>query len=264
MPSHRHRPDPPEGQPLEEQTSGAPADEPGTFSMPDCDDSTAGRINYLRSLPSGATVRWTEDTMGPDDRWTVGYVDVDLIGAGGSGAFTILSPGHPDAADCPRPGWQMAAECDLDVHGVWTRDDLWVKQYATRPGDTPSPAQQAELVSAAVEYGSMPTVTGGWSPERISEILRAWASRWAGRDDLRFAWDPDWRNDELADRINTTTAAFKAGTLSLTDMGDGLMVTDEVFEVLAADPDGELTRKIKDATAGAPPADPSAHSVGPW
>lgn len=259
MSNHPQRSRPPERQPVAE----APTEVPDLFVLPDRDDPTARRINFLRSLPSGATVRWTEDTMGPDDRWTVGYVDADLIGAGDSGAFTVLGPDHPDAAGCSEPGWQMAAECDLEVHGVWTRADLWVRQYATRPGMPLSPAEQAELTAAAVEYGSMPTVTGGWSPERISEILSGWATRWAERGDLRFTWDPAWRNDELADRIDDATAAFNAGTLSLTDMGDGLMVTDEAFEVLAADPDGELTRRIKDAAAGAPPAGPSAGSVGP-
>lgn len=264
MPTHRRRRHFRNGRPVAEttvHTSGSAGPtavsedqasrlRAASIPEPECDESTRALIDHLRSLPEGAVVRWGDSAMGAGQPWAWGhsYVCMTHRSAGGGWDFTLLGPDHPDAESCTEPSWQIAAPYDLELHGVWDSADLdYAAQTAVRPGESPTPEAQAELMAAAVEHGAAPVVRGAWSAGRINETLAGWTRRWVGRQDLTFEWDPEWVDQDLLDRANEAMAAYERG--EGVDMGDNLSASPQAFDQLAADPGGaaRVIGALKDA-----------------
>lgn len=115
--------------------------------------------------------------------------------------------------------WEFGWPQDLDVHSVWdplagwyakelvvptgesVHEDVVAKferlarrveqEYRRRSRSSAMPVPRLMYEGLVRETGSAYTIRGGWSVDAICDALSDWASRHAGRRDLRFEWNRD-------------------------------------------------------------------------
>jgi hypothetical protein len=167
------------------------------------DEDSRVTIDYLRGLPDGAEVRWSSHHVSTSHPWASGWIDIRIVDEGAppmNWAWTIITKDDPDGTR-PEQLWQF----------VWPYD--------------------RHDVSEAHD------VRGAWSVETVSQALADWATRHAGRPDLRFAWDPEGEPPPAV-AVAAQRARDLAEGAPTWDLGDGLKVADGLMdELLAMDPD---------------------------
>jgi hypothetical protein len=180
-------------------------------------------IEYLRSLPRDAVVRWASDHLTAERPWATGWIDIRIADGGPPGMGWVWTIVRGDDPDDPKPGelWCFVWPHDLDVHGV-----------------------QA------------------WSERTVCEALSTWAGRHAGRADLRFEWDRETGpSAALAEAMARAAASDPVWDLGDgLQVVDGLM--DELL-ALHPDEAAELTHVLREAgsllaDSSMPPDAPSA------
>jgi len=127
---------------------------------------------------------------------------------------------------------EIVSPYDLDVHQVWSEGDR-PEIEGTVPRGAPTPGD----VQAALAPGKRHLVVGGWSVEAVGMALTDWATRHAGRPDLRLEWDPEGEPYPAVARAAERAKEIEEGG-PVWDLGDGLVVADGLMdELLAMDQD---------------------------
>lgn len=216
--------------------------------MPHVDDDSRATIDYLRSLPPNALVRWTSDHVRPGAPWTTGWIDVRVARGALSGMGWVWTIVRADDPDDPKPGelWCFVWPPDLDIHCVLDPAAGWWVRELPFPAGEPLPS----LLAAAYEenarrVGGRYDVRQGWSAGTVCDALSDWAARHAGRRDLRFEWDRDAGPSAVLARVTERAAAPG----EVWDLGDGLTVVDGLMDdLLALHPDeaAELTPVLRE------------------
>lgn len=257
------------------------------------DEDSRVTIDYLRTQPENAVVRWASDHVNAEAPWATNWVDVRIPDGGPpemGWVWTILDPADPDQA-LPEQLWQFPWPFDLDVHGVFDPAKGWYAKELPVPAGEPLPESviaayerlalrvegdydkdarsNAKPVPAALyddlmrRTASAYSVRGGWSAGTVGDALSDWSARHAERGDLRFEWDR-----EAGESASLTVARERAANPgSVWDLGDGLTVVDglmdELLELLATDPEeaARVTTVLREAVEplfGHPRGRPSA------
>ncbi len=211
-------------------------------------------IAYLRFRPAGAAVGWASDHVKPEQPWATRWVDVrttDPDAPDWNWAWTITGPDDPDEGDPEQQLWCFAWPYDLDVYEVWkdpTPPAIMPGQVCQVPvaggRRLPSPALRS-LEDEADQVGHGMIVVGGWTTRTITAALEHWTAVNAGRGDLRFHWDQGAGSSET----HRTMARRAASGGPFWDLGDGLVVHDELMDGLLEDPDSaaqieEILRRV--------------------
>jgi hypothetical protein len=186
------------------------------------DEDSRETIEYVCAQPRGAVIRWAADHVTAERPWSTHWIDVRIPEDGPPGmswVWTILDPTDAHRSP-PEQLWQFPWPHDLDVHSVFDpvegeyANELVVAAGESLPLDVVASCErlaqrvekayrehfdavvEAKPVSAAIyeglirQTGSGYSVRGGWSVRTVCDAISHWASRYAGRRDLRFEWDP--------------------------------------------------------------------------
>lgn len=215
------------------------------------DEESRATIDYLRSLPAGAAVRWSSHHVSRRQPWTTKWVDVRIEDAEGprmNWVWTIIGPDDPEGTDL-QTLWQFVVDYDLDVHVVRDPAGGPANEWPCRRGDPVPERIRKGDPPLAERIGGRDGVLGGWTVEAIERALARWATTHAGRPDLRFVWDPDAEPYEAIRRAAERARAIDRGA-PVWDLGDGLIAAEGFVEdVLATDPDAwpEIVEAARDA-----------------
>lgn len=197
-------------------------------------------IEYLRSRPAGAVVRWASDFLTPRCPRTTGWVDVRITDAAAPSwnwAWTIVGPDDPDASDSEQL-WSFVWPHDLEVHGVWDpASGRYVNEWPAHRGEPPPRCIAAAYRTLPERIGGRYDVRDAWSADAVGEALSDWTATHAARPDLILEWDP-----ESEPTPDMTRAAERAREIQeggrVWDLGDRLEIADGLMdELLQLDPD---------------------------
>lgn len=183
-------------------------------------------LRWLRDLPFGSTVRWSEASIGPSRPFGRGYLDVYLRGMGSQDMslnwmLEVVEP-SPDA--------QQGRERETTEIVLMPTDELRMQVLHANADDTPPRLIAAslwcredeltvhldvgeyddEMVLAHELAGATRTdyadgeaifVAPVWSCASITDAVAAWIAKHAGRTDLAVEWDRDGASSPYIQRI---------------------------------------------------------------
>src|SRR6266511_3667879 len=91
------------------------------------DDDSCLTIEYLRSQPPNATVRWTSDHLSAEAPWATGWIDLCVAGGGLSDMGWVWTIVREDDEDDPKPGqlWCFVWPSDLELHCIFDPSQDW-------------------------------------------------------------------------------------------------------------------------------------------
>jgi hypothetical protein len=192
-------------------------------------------------------VHWSSHHVSAKHPWTAGWIDIRIEDEGApdfNWAWTIIGEDDPEGTG-PDQLWQFVWPFDVDVHEVWGPERP-ERRWAT-PRGAPNPD-----VPEALGPGKTYRVRAGWSVETVGAALADWATKQAGRRDLRFEWDPEGEPHPGVAAAAERARATAEGA-PVWDLGDGLTVVDGFMdELLVMDPDerDEVMKALRETRDG--------------
>lgn len=218
------------------------------------DKDSANLIEWLKSLPENAVVKWNDDSTSREKPWTTSWMDVQVPEFqekyNYNWAWTIFSPNDEDRDFDEESVWCVTAEPDLDFHGVYNPNppDYWYAVSIVVPKGQPLNEDQIDEIDTELAKGEGRSVVQlpAWSIEQASRQLHQWTAEYAERPDIHFEYDFEGNLSPLMQQALDVKKEIEAGTAKTykLDEIDGwtIQASDQFMDFLLELPDEERSK----------------------